>query len=179
MGECPGAIPFGSPHSQRMRTPVLLLVVPLAVACSAVEEMKPDAPTVTTERISLTKTTPAEMELLVELGVHNPNAIALEARSVIAKVVLDDTYDMGTIEIPQEIDLPSKQQIRVALPVTVDVSMIASLIALKRAVTYDIDGTVKIGVELFKVTVPFHLRDVITEEQLRQATGAPPPSGMR
>ena len=156
-----------------------LLVVPLVVACSAVDDVKPDVPTVTTEKISLTKTTPAGMELLVELGVHNPNSIALEAQSVIAKVVLDDTYDMGTIRIPHEIDLPSKQQIRVALPVAVDVGVIASLIGLKRAVPYDIDGTVRIGVELFKVTVPFHLRDVITEEQLKQAFGDSPPNGMR
>jgi len=57
--------------------------------------------------------------------------------------------------------------------------VIVSSIALKRNVPYDIDGTVKIGVELFKATAHFHVSDVITEEQLRRAGGAPPPSGLR
>ena len=161
---------------------VPLVVLPLAVACSAVEDVEPDPPQVTAEKTSVTKISPAGIELLVELGVHNPNSISLEAQSVVAKVVLDGRYDMGTVEIPQEVDLPSKQQVRVAVPVVVDwkdVTVIASLIALKRNVPYDIDGTVKVGVELFKVTVPFHVSDVITEEQLRQAGGDPPPAGMR
>ena len=178
----PGAIAFGLGQSQRMRNLMLLLAVPLVVACSAVDDVKPDAPKVTAEKASVTKVGPAGIELLVELGVDNPNAIALEAKSATAKVTLDGRYDMGTVEIPQEVDLPSKQQIRVDVPVAVDwkdVTVIAALIALKRNVPYDIDGTVRVGVELFKMTVPFHVSDVITEEQLRQAGGDPPPSGVR
>ena len=159
---------------------MLLLVAPLVVACSAVEEVEPDPPEVTAEKASVTKVSPAGIDLLVELGVHNPNDIDLEARSVTAKVVLDGKHDMGTVEIPQEVDLPSEQEIRVPVPVVVDwkdVTVIAALIALKRNVPYDIDGSVKIGVELFKVSVPFHVSDVITEEQLRQAAGDPPDGG--
>jgi len=165
-----------------MRIAMLLLVAPLVLACSAAEKVEPDAPKVTAEKASLTKISPAGIELLVELGVHNPNAIDLEARSVTAKVVLDGKHDMGTVEIPQEVDLPSEKQIRVAVPVAVDwkdVTVIAALIALKRNVPYDIDGSVKIGVELFKVSVPFHVSDIITEEQLRRAAGDPPDGGMR
>jgi hypothetical protein len=80
------------------------------------------------------------------------------------------------------VELPSKQPIRVAVPVRVDwkdVTVVAALIALKRSVPYDIDGNVKIGVDLFKVDVPFHVSDVITEEQLRQAAGNPPPGAAR
>jgi LEA14-like dessication related protein len=153
---------------------MLLLVAPLVVACSAVEKIEPDSPKVTAEKASVTKISPAGIDLLVELGVHNPNTIDLEARSVIAKVVLDGKYDMGTVEIPHEVDLPSEQQIHLAVPVVVDwkdVTVIAALIALKRSVPYDIDGTVKIGVDLYKFSVPFHLSDVITEEQLREAAG--------
>jgi LEA14-like dessication related protein len=165
-----------------MRIAMLLLVLPLVAACSAVDDVEPKAPDVTAEKASVTKISPAGIDLLVELGAYNPNSIALEAKSVIAKVVLHGTYDMGTAEIPQEVDLPSKQQIRVAVPVTVDwkdVMVVSALIALKRNVPYDIDGSVKIGVDLFKASVDIHVRDVITEEQLRGAVGVPPDGGVR
>jgi len=169
-----------------MRIAMLLLVLPLVAACSAVDDavddVEPDAPDVTAEKASVTKVSPAGIELLLELGASNPNDIALEAQSVTAKVVLDATYDMGTVEIPQEVDLPSKKQIRVPVPVIVDwkdVTVVARLIALKRNVPYDIDGSVRIGVDLFKVSVPFHVSDVITEEQLRGAVGVPPDGGVR
>jgi len=174
--ECPGAISFGMQQTEGMRIAMLLLVLPLVVACSAVEDVKPDAPDVTAEKASVTKISPAGIDLLLELGAYNPNSISLEAQSVTAKVLLDGTYDMGTVEIPQEVELPSKQQIRVDVPVTVDwkdVTVVASLIALKRNVPYDIDGSVKIGRDLFKVSVDFHVSDVMTEEQLRGALGVP------
>jgi LEA14-like dessication related protein len=165
-----------------MRIAILLLVAPLAVACSAVDDIKPDPPKVTAEKTSVTKVSPTGIELLAELGVHNPNSIDLEARSVTANVVLDGKHDMGTVEIPQEIDLPSQRDIRVGVPVAVDwkdLTVIAALIALKRNVPYEIDGSVKAGVELFKVSVPFHVSDIITEEQLRDAAGTPPPGATR
>jgi LEA14-like dessication related protein len=169
-----------------MRIAILLLAPPFMVACSAVDQIEdkiePDPPKITAEKASVTKVSPAGIELLAELGVHNPNSIDLEARSVTANVVLDGKHDMGTVEIPQEVDLPSEQHIRVPVPVAVDwkdVTVVAALIALKRNVPYDIDGSVKIGVELFKVTVPFHVSDIITEAQLREAAGTPPPGGMR
>jgi LEA14-like dessication related protein len=166
-----------------MRICMLLLVAPLAVACSAaVDKVEPDPPKVTAEKATITKISPAGIELQVELDAYNPNDIDLEAKSVTAKVVLDGKHDIGTVEIPHEVDLPSEQQVRVPVPVAVDwkdVTVIAALIALKRNVPYDIDGSVKIGVELFKVSVPFHVSDVITEEQLRQAGGDPPVGGTR
>jgi LEA14-like dessication related protein len=161
-----------------MRIAMLLLVLPLVVACSAVDKAEPKAPDVTADKASVTKISPAGIELLVELGVYNPNSIALQAEALTAKVVLDGNYDMGTVDIPQEVDLPSKQQIHVAVPVDVDwkdATVVAALIALKRDVPYDINGSVKIGVDLFKVSVDFHVKDVITEDQMRQAAGNPPP----
>ena len=70
-----------------MRIPMLFLVAPLVVACSAVEEVEPDPPKVTAEKTDVTKVSPAGIDLLVELGVHNPNDIDLEARSVTAKAL--------------------------------------------------------------------------------------------
>jgi hypothetical protein len=104
----------------------------------------------------------------------------LEADSLTANVVLDGRYDMGTVDVPQEFDFPSKQQVHFGVPVVADwkdVTVITALIALMRDVPYDIDGTVKVGRGPFKVTVPFHMSDVITEEQLRGAIGGVPLSG--
>jgi LEA14-like dessication related protein len=164
-----------------------LLVLPLlGVACSAADEavdkVKPEAPDVTAEKADLTRISPAGLELLVELGAYNPNSIDLEARSVTARVVVDARHDLGTVEIPQEVDLPSKQKIRISVPAAVDwkdVSIVAALVALKRNIPYDIDGEVKIGVELFKVTAPFHVTGIITEEKMREALGAPPPAPLQ
>lgn len=57
----------------------------------------------------------------------------------------------------------------------IDVAVIAILIALHRSVPYDVDGTVEFGGDLLHVSVPFHVSDVITEDELRQAGGTPPP----
>ena len=161
---------------------VLLLVAPLVVACSALEDIEPDPPHVTNQKVSVTDVTPTGIELLVELDVLNPNSIILEAESLTAHVVLDGRYDMGTVDVPQEIALPSKEQIHVGLPVQADwkdVTVITSLIALMRDVPYDVDGTVKVGRGPFKVTARFHMSDVITEEQLRGAIGGVPSGGIR
>jgi len=99
-------------------------------------------------------------------------------------------YFKNTIAIPKDVDLhftprPNGRKCGKCRRNLVDsiggkdASVIVSSIALKRNVPYDIDGTVKIGVELFKATAHFHVSDVITEEQLRRAGGAPPPSGLR
>jgi len=159
---------------------MLLLVAPIVVACSAVEDIKPDPLQITNQTVSVTKVTPSGIELLVELDARNPNSIHLEAESFTANVVLDGRYDMGTIDVPQEIEFPSKEQVHVGVPVVADwkdVTVIASLIALMRNVPYDVDGTVKVGRGPFKVTVRFHMSDVITEEQLRGAIGGVPLSG--
>jgi LEA14-like dessication related protein len=154
-----------------MRNEILLVVVPLIGACSAVDALTPKAPDVD-EKVCVTTINPAGVELLVEINVKNPNGIGLEATSLTAKVVLDDRYDMGTVEVPQEVDFPADEEVHVSVPVTVDwrdASIVASLIALQRDVPYDIYGNVRVGIDLFKVNVHFHVSDVITEEQMRQA----------
>ena len=154
-----------------MRTRVLLLFAPLILACSAVDGLKPRAPDVDAD-VSVTKISPAGIELLVEVAAMNPNDIDLEARFETARVVLDDQYEMGTMVSPQQIDLPSDQEVHVFVPVTVnwkDASVVASLIEQKRDVRYQVDGEVKVGIDLFKVKVHFHVSNVITQAQLRQA----------
>jgi hypothetical protein len=154
-----------------MRIPILFFAAPLMMACSAadqaVDSVTPDPPDVTAEKASLRRISPKGIDLNIDL----------EARAVTAKVILDGQHDLGNVEIPQEIDLPSKQQIRLNVPVVVDwndATVIAGLVALKRNIPYTINGSVNIGVELVKFDVTFDVADVITEQQMREAIGVPP-----
>jgi hypothetical protein len=72
----------GPGQSDGMRILMLLLAVVSVVACSGAE---PQTPTVTPEKVRVTKISPTGIELLTELDVDNPNSIDLEARSVTAK----------------------------------------------------------------------------------------------
>jgi LEA14-like dessication related protein len=156
---------------------MLLVAAVSVVACSATETLHP---TTTPQRVSVTKISPAGIELLVEVAVDNPNPIDLEARSVSAKVVLDGKHDLDTVEIPHEIELPSDQRTHLAVPMQMnwkDATVVTVLVALNRSVPYDVDGSVSLGGDLIHVSVPFHMSDVITQEQLLKAVMTPPPPG--
>jgi hypothetical protein len=97
------------------------------------------------EKVSLTKINLVGIELLAELSVENPNAIDLEADSATAKVVLDGKHHLGPVDVPHEVELPSKQRTLLDVPLAMDwkdVTVIAILIALQRNVPYDVDGSV-------------------------------------
>jgi LEA14-like dessication related protein len=162
----------------RMRFSILLVAALPIMACS--EATEPLHPTTTPERVSLTKISPAGIELLVEVAVDNPNPIDLEARSVSAKVVIDGKHDLDTVEIPHEIELPSDQRTHLAVPMQMnwkDATVVTVLVALNRTVPYDVDGSVSLGGDLVHVSVPFHMSDVMTQEQLLKAVTNPPPPG--
>jgi LEA14-like dessication related protein len=174
--ECPGAICFDVGQSDRMRFAMLLAAVVSVVACSGSEPQI--TPTITPERVSLTKISPAGIELLVEVGVDNPNPIELEARSVSAKVVLDGKHDLDTVEVRHEVELPSDRRTLLAVPLQMDwkdVAVTAALVALHRSVPYDVDGSVSLGGDLVHVSLPFHLSGIITEAELLKAVTDPPP----
>jgi LEA14-like dessication related protein len=174
-GRLPGAIHFDVGQSHGMRSSMLHVAVVFLVACS--EEVVPQRPTLTPEKVSLTKISPAGIELLAELAVENPNAVALEADSATAKVVLDGKHDLGTVDVPHEVELPSEQRTLLNVPIAMDwkdVAVIAILIALQRNIPYDVDGSVRLGGDLIHVSLPFRLSGIITEAELRQAIGTPP-----
>jgi LEA14-like dessication related protein len=160
-----------------MRFSMFLVSIALVAACSA-SESDPMTPTITPERVSLKKISPAGIEVLTEVSVDNPNPIDLEARSVSAKVILDGKHELDTVNVPHEVDLPSNQRTLLSVPLVLDwkdVTMVTSLVALRRSVPYDVDGSVSLGGDLVHVSLPFHLTDTITEGQLLQAVTNPPP----
>src|SRR2546423_5716267 len=145
-----------------------LPIVVVAFSCS-----RPKPPTLLPEKATVTALAPTGVTLDVELGVDNPNAIELSGRSVTAKVTLDGAHDLGTVSVPRPFKLPPRQRTQLSVPMTLnwaDVSLLVSLAASNRPVSYDVDGTVNLGGDLLDVDLPFHLAGVITQRQLVQAT---------
>jgi LEA14-like dessication related protein len=130
-------------------------------------------PTIAPEKAVVTSVGPAGVGLNVELGVDNPNGIELSGRSLTAKVVLDGTYDLGTVSVPHPFRLAPRATSHLAVPLMLpwtDISILAALAAPNRSIPYDVDGTVNVGAEALNADVPFHLGGVITHQQLIEAT---------
>jgi LEA14-like dessication related protein len=152
-----------------LRTRIVLLVgtVLVLAACS------PKPPTITPERGVVTAVGPAGVELKVELRVDNPNSVSINVRAVDARVVLLKEHDLGRVTVSLPMELPARHQRRLEVPLSIrwaDLPSLLLLAASRKAIAYDVDGTVALGGELVQVEVPFHLSGQITPEELAQAT---------
>ncbi len=142
----------------------LLLIVFLVVGCS-----RPKPPTITPERATITAIGPAGIDMLVQLGVDNPNGVDLPARSITAKLLLDGNHDLGTVTIPQPVTLAAGKRTDLTVPLSLkwqDISALVSLASVNRSVPYDVEGSVTLGGDVLHADVPFHLRGTVTHEQL-------------
>jgi LEA14-like dessication related protein len=151
-----------------MRSLIFAAALTLA-ACS-----RPEPPTLTPERATVTAVTPAGLDLQVRFDAHNPNGFEIAARSVKADVKLDGKFDVGTVTVPVALRLPPRKHTPLEVPLSVkwrDVAGLALLAAGRRGIPYEVAGTVAIGGEKLNVDVPFRLTGTITQEQLIQALG--------
>jgi LEA14-like dessication related protein len=149
-----------------MRSPLLAAALALA-ACS-----RPEPPTLTPVRATVTAVTAAGIDLRVRLDAYNPNGIDLSTRTVKANVMLDGKYDVGSVTVPTPLKLPAKKRTQLDVPLSVkwhDLTGIASLAASNRGVPYQLDGTVALGGDTLNVDVPFRMDGTITHEQIVQA----------
>jgi hypothetical protein len=140
----------------------------LALACS-----RPKPPTITPEKAVVTSIGPSGIQMNLELGVHNPNAIDISARAVTAKVVLDGRHTLSQVTVPHEFTLTARAPSRLVVPMSLqwaDVSVLLSLAAANRDIPYEVDGAVSLGGDLLHADVPFRLSGVLTREQLVQTT---------
>ena len=115
----------------------------------------------------------ANASALLELGLENPNSVELAGRALTAKVVLDAKYDLGTVTVPNGLRLPAGKRTDLSVPMSLPWKDLTALLALageSRNVPYDIDGNLTVGGDTFHADVPFHLKGVLTHEQLIQAT---------
>jgi LEA14-like dessication related protein len=146
------------------RCAVLVLVAGLAAACS-----KPAPPTLTPEKVVVTRVDLAGIDVDVVVDATNPNSVDLSASGVSSHLVVDRTHDVGTVTVPKSITLPAGKTTKVDVPVSLrwsDVGLLAQLAAGSGAVPYTIDGKLEMGGDLVHVGVPFHLEGILTHEQI-------------
>jgi LEA14-like dessication related protein len=143
------------------------------VACSsALGCSKPSPPTLAPTSVTVTQLTAQGLDLSVTLNATNPNAIALSSQGVNARVVIDETLDLGSVTSSQPITLPANQTSSITVPLSVkwtSVSALLQVAASARDLPYAVDGTVAMGGELVNVGVPFHLEGIVTRDQIASA----------
>jgi LEA14-like dessication related protein len=136
-------------------------------ACS-----KPKDPQLTPQEAKVTSVDMTGLDLRVKMDAFNPNGFPLAVRKITAHVVVDGSHDLGTVTIPQPIDLPAKAHTTVDVPMKVEWESVASLVAMtsaKRPLGYVVDGTATVGGEKLNVELPFKLQGVISPHELQQA----------
>ncbi len=154
-------------QSECVRFPVIAAFA-LVVACA-----RPKPPTIVPEKAVVTSIGPSGIGMNVELGVDNPNGVALAARSVTAKVVLDGKYPLAAVTVPHEFTLAPRARTKLVVPMALawaDLSTLLVLASSNRSIPYDVDGTVTFGGDVLHADVPFHLAGVLTQEQLLTTT---------
>jgi LEA14-like dessication related protein len=151
-----------------MRCAVALLL--LALGCD-----RPAPPTLTPERVRLLQLTNKKVDLDVTLAVDNPNKIDLVAHTLSAHVVVGGSADLGTVEIPVTTVFPAGKSTRLDVPLTVQVSDIASLTALaltSDGIPFSVDGKVGVGGETIHVDLPYRLEGAVPRADLVRAAAA-------
>lgn len=148
-----------------MRSALLALGLGLLVAgCS-----KPEPPTLTPLKASVTRVDVTGLSLDVAVRATNPNTSDLVATGVTSRVVLDKTHDVGTVTVPNTITLPAGKTTDIDVPLALkwaDVGVLAQLATSTGAVPYTVDGTLEMGGSLLHLGVPFHLEGSISREQI-------------
>src|SRR5689334_17633655 len=115
--------------------PLLYLAAVAVLGCSSCS--KPEPPTITPQRGKVTSVTATGIGFELELDAYNPNASALSARKVDAKVTLDGKYDLGKVTVATPLSLPAKKHSKLTVPLSMkysDLTAIAALAAQNRAV---------------------------------------------
>jgi LEA14-like dessication related protein len=158
-----------------MRTLAIPLLALLA-ACST-----PQPPTLAPERVKLTGLSATQVSLEVTLDVTNPNAIDLVARSLEAHIVIGKTIDLGTVEIPVTTVFAKNATTKLDVPLAVQFTDLAPLARLAIAgadVPYTVDGTVGLGGELLRVSLPYRLNGTVPRDQVARAVVTALPTGI-
>jgi uncharacterized lipoprotein YbaY len=173
-----------------MRSSLVVVLASLVLAFVLSACSKPEPPVITPKEASVTGVTAAGVDMRAQLEAFNPNRIALDARTVTAKLVLDGKYDLGTVTIPHAIALPAGARVTLDVPVSIkwnDFAPLISLGATNHDVPYEITGTVNVGGDKINFDLPFTVKGTMTHAQIVQATmrsipqipGLPPlPSGL-
>jgi LEA14-like dessication related protein len=157
------------PRSRKALAAAATLVASVAlIACS-----KPQPPTITTVKPTSVTVDMRGLTIGLDVGLQNPNRVAIPLQSIDAHVTLDDTIDLGDVKVPEAVTLPAQQEAHVAVQVPLawnNVTQMAGLATAGHDVTYKAVGTVTLGGDLLNVSVPFDTTGTIKQQDL--AAGA-------
>lgn len=146
-----------------MRSLAAVLVASLALSCQ-----KPQPPTLTVKDAKVRSLDPSGMGVDVRVDATNPNRFALAVQSVDGHVTLLGR-DAGTVALGQPLTLAPGATKGLVVPVTMrwsDVGGLAMVVASGRDIPYELDGTATIGGESLRVTLPFHVKGVVTSREI-------------
>lgn len=149
----------------------VFFVAPLALALFGCE--KPSPPKIEPESAVVKSVDASGLTVEVTLDAHNKNSVPLYTRSVTAKIMLDGKIDLGEVEVPTELKLPSKKHTAVVAPLTLkwkDVLAIGLLAAQKPVIPFTVKGTADVGTDDLNFEVPFETDGTLTREQLSAIT---------
>lgn len=149
----------------------LLFAAPLALVLSACE--KPSPPKLTPDSAVVKSVDAKGLTVELTLDAHNTNAVPLVARSVTANIMLDGKVDLGKVEVPTKVKLPSKEHTDVVVPLTLawkDMLSIGLLAAQKQVIPFTVSGTAEVGTDDVSFDIPFETEGTLTREQLSSLT---------
>lgn len=149
----------------------VFFIAPLALALFACE--KPSPPKIKPESAIVKSVDAKGLTVEITLDAHNKNSVPLYARSVTAKIMLDGKIDLGEVEVPTEVKLPSEKHTAVVAPLTLkwnDVLAIGLLAAQKPVIPFTVTGTAEVGTDDLNFKVPFETEGTLTREQLTAIT---------
>lgn len=128
---------------------------------------KPEPPKITPKSARLVAISNVGMEVAIALDVENPNGIDLDAKSVDAKLVLDDTLDVGRATIERGVHLPAHKTVPLEVPVSMRWKSMTDLLpfAMRESVPYKVVGEVQIGGAL-SIGIPFTIKGTLGRNDL-------------
>lgn len=149
---------------KRRDTLSLLLVPPLAaLGCS-----KPRPPTLNARSVRVSGTARYQMELSVQLDVHNPNSFPLVMTQVQAKCVLSNGDLLGSGSGATAVTIPASSDQSVEVKLNVELESERALPPFYyrgKPREYVLRGTATFGSDDPKMMVPFSLQSALTSDE--------------
>ncbi len=151
---------------------VALWVVSVSLALWVMGCSKPEPPTLTSEKVVVTKSSAQGLELEVTLSAKNPNSIKLQANSIKGKVTINQATELAEVSVPTKISLPANKTTQIVVPVKVQWGAAAAMaLAAMNSPTipFTMKGTANVGGDSLNVDLPFTVQGTLTRQQLIDA----------
>jgi LEA14-like dessication related protein len=153
---------------RRLSPAVLTFATVALAACS-----KPQPPTITTITPTAVMADQHGVTVGLQVGMHNPNRVAIPVKAVNAHLNLDDKLDLGDVQTSEAVTIPAGQDANVPVSIPIawtDIGQMAVLAGSPHDVKYKASGTVTLGGDLVNVTVPFEATGTLKQQDIAQGT---------